>query len=228
MAKIISAAEAAAMIPSGSTVMFGGYIGNGAAYSVIDEMVKCGVRDITGIMNDPSMLDGPDGGECFAWAKLVRSGQMTGYIGSHLGTNPEAEKMWAEGRFRATLIPQGSLAEMIRAGGYGLGGVITPTGVGTTVEESPLTDRKINVDGRDYLLMKPLRADFALLCGYKVDRAGNVWYKGTTKNFSTVMAMAADTVIVEAVNLVETGDIEPENVATPGVVVDYIVQRGEA
>ena len=112
-----------------------------------------------------------------------------------------------------------------RAGGGGLGGVLTPTGIGTEVEQSPYVDRKINIGGKDYLLMKPLHADFALLEGYKVDKAGNIWYKGTQRNFSPLMAMAADIVMVEAENLVEIGDIEPENVHTPGVLVKYIVVR---
>ena len=109
----------------------------------------------------------------------------------------------------------------------GLGGVITPTGVGTVVEESPLTERKITIDGKDYLIMKPLRAEFAVISGYKVDKMGNIWYKGTTRNFTPMMAMAADTVIVEAEHLVEPGEIPPEDVVTPGVLVDYIVVREE-
>jgi acetate CoA/acetoacetate CoA-transferase alpha subunit len=114
---------------------------------------------------------------------------------------------------------------MIRAGGCGLGGVITPTGVGTLVEDSPYVQDKVNYNGVDYLVMKPLHADVALLGGTKVDKFGNVWFKGTTSNFQTVMAMAADKVIVEAEELVEIGDIEPENVRIPGILVDYIVVK---
>lgn len=225
MAKIITAEEAAKLIPSGSTVMFGGFVACGCAHDVIDAMAKSDVQNITGIMNDSAKQDGPDGSAYYGWAKLIHSGQMSGYIGSHMGTNPEASERWAAGNFKVDLVPQGSLAEMIRAGGMGLGGVITPTGVGTIVEDSPYTQGKMNIDGRDYLVMKPLRANVALISGEKVDKMGNVWYKGTTRNFSPYMAMAADLVIVEAVNLVEVGEIAPEDVVTPGILVDYIVVR---
>lgn len=115
---------------------------------------------------------------------------------------------------------------MIRAGGAGLGGVLTPTGVGTIVEDSPLCMGKQTINGRDYLLMQPVRADFAIICGHTVDKFGNIWYKGTTRNFNTVMATAADVVIAEAEHLVEIGQIEPENVVTSGAFVNYIVDGG--
>jgi acetate CoA/acetoacetate CoA-transferase alpha subunit len=226
MAKIISVEEAAKLIPSGSTVMFGGFVGCGAALKTIDALSKnADVQNITGIFNDSSKQNGPDGEAEYAWAKLIHTGQLTGYIGSHLGTNAEASAKWAEGSLKVELVPQGSLAEMIRAGGCGLGGVITPTGVGTLVEDSPYVQDKVNYNGVDYLVMKPLHADVALLGGTKVDKFGNVWFKGTTSNFQTVMAMAADKVIVEAEELVEIGDIEPENVRIPGILVDYIVVK---
>lgn len=227
--KIITAREAALLIPSGSSVMFGGFVGCGAAHEVIGEMSKNEkMRNIRGIMDDSALAEAPDGGGSgpYAWAKLIRTGQMASYVGGHLGTNPEAEKLWAEGKLKVDLVPQGSLAEMIRAGGCGLGGVITPAGVGTLVEESPHVETKMTIGGRDYLVMKPLRADFAVLSGYIVDKRGNTWYKGSTCSFSPHMAMAADVVIVEAENLVEVGGIEPENVMTPGILVDYIVVRG--
>ena len=156
---------------------------------------------------------------------MIHNGQIEGYIGSHLGTNPEAVEKWANGELKVDLVPQGSLAEMIRAGGAGLGGVITPTGVGTLVEDSPLVRGKVNYDGKDYLVMKPLHADVALIGAYKADKAGNVWYKGSAQNFNRVMATAADLVIVEAEEIVEVGEIEPENVMTPGILVNYIVLR---
>ncbi len=226
IAKIITPKEAVKLIPSGATVMFGGFVGCGAALKTIDAISKDdSIQNLTGIFNDSSKLNGPDGEAEYAWAKLIHTGQLTGYIGSHLGTNTEASALWSEGKLKVDLVPQGSLAEMIRAGGSGLGGVITPTGVGTLVEDSPYTRGKVNYDGKDYLVMKPLHADVALLCGTKVDKSGNVWFKGTTSNFQTVMALAADTVIVEAEELVEVGDLEPENVRIPGVLVDYIVVR---
>lgn len=131
-----------------------------------------------------------------------------------------------KGELTVDLLPQGSMAEMIRAGGMGIPGILTATGIGTLVEESPWVDRKMTVNGKEYLLMKPIHADFAVISGYLVDKKGNVWYKGTTRNFAPLMAMAADTVIVEAEKIVEPGEIPPENVATPGILVDYIRTAG--
>ncbi len=222
--KFITAREAAELIPENSSIMFSGFMGCGGAHNVIEALCQSGKKGFHGIFDDASILNGPDGSEFYAWSKLLRSGQIASYTGTHLGTNPDATAKWAAGELEATLVPQGSFAEMIRAGGFGLGGIITPTGVGTLVEESPLVDRKINIDGRDYLIMKPIRADFAVISGCKVDKCGNIWYKGDARNFAPLMAAAADTVIVEAENIVEVGDIEPENVHTPGFLVDYIVE----
>ena len=223
--KVITAKQAAEMIPDGATIMMGGFVGCGSALDVIGELAKTGKGHFHTIHNDSSMLNGPDGDEHYSWAKLIHNGQIEGYIGSHLGTNPEATQLWADGKLKVDLVPQGSLAEMIRAGGAGLGGVLTPTGVGTLVEDSPLVRGKVNYDGQDYLVMKPLRADVALINAYKVDKMGNCWYKGSARNFNPLMATAADLVIVEAEELVEVGEIEPENVATPGLLVNYIVVR---
>ncbi len=225
MPEIITPKEAAALIPTGSTVMFGGFIGCGAAHQVIRAIDEGPAEHIVGIFDDGSVIHGPDGSDYYAWARLIHSGKIKKYIGSHVGSNPEASDKWARGELELELLPQGSLAEMIRAGGMGMPGILTPTGIGTMVEDSPWVDRKITMDGKDYLLMKALRADFAVISGCCVDKRGNVWYKGTTRNFNPLMAMAADTVIVEAEHLVEVGDIAPENVVTPGILVDYIVLR---
>ncbi len=225
MPKIITPQEAAALIPSGSTVMFGGFIGCGAAHAVIQAIDESPVENIIGIFDDGSLVHGPDGSQYYAWARLIHSGKIKKYIGSHVGSNPEASEKWAKGELELELIPQGSLAEMIRAGGMGIPGILTPTGIGTLVEESPWVERKLELGGKDYLLMKPIHADFAVISGYQVDTRGNVWYKGTTRNFSPLMAMAADRVIVEAEHLVEPGEIAPENVVTPGILVDYIVTK---
>ncbi len=228
MPKIITAQEAAALIPSNSTVMFGGFIGCGAALSIIKAIdQRTDVENIIGIFDDGALVNGPDGAEYYGWARLIHSGKIKKYIGSHVGSNPDASARWARGELELELIPQGSLAEMIRAGGMGIPGILTSTGIGTLVEESPWVDRKMEIGGKNYLLMKPLRADFAVISGYTVDTRGNIWYKGTTRNFSPLMAMAADTVIVEAEHLVEPGEIAPENVVTPGILVDYIVVREE-
>lgn len=222
--KFISAAEAAALIKDGDSVMLSGFVGCGSALQVIDALAKTGTKNLRLIMNDSSKLNGPDGDEYYSWAKLIHNGQVDGYLGSHLGTNPEAQKMQAAGQLNVDLVPQGSLAEMIRAGGYGLGAVVTPTGVDTLVEDSPFCLGRQTIEGKDYLLMKPVTADWAIVKGAKVDKLGNVWYKGTGRNFAPYMAAAAKHVIVEAVELVEVGDILPEDVVTPGILVDYIVE----
>ncbi len=148
-------------------------------------------------------------------------------IASHVGLNPEvAQQSMVDCTLEVDLLPQGSMAEMIRAGGAGLGGVLTPTGVGTIIEDSPYCLGTQNIDGKHYLLMKPLHADIAVIGGTKIDKNGNVWYKGSTQNFNVVMATAADIVIAEAEEIVENGEIPPEDVRTLGVFVDYVVQGG--
>lgn len=229
MANIISIQEAVDLIPDGATLMCGGFMGCGNAHKVIDALSKSGKGNFTLISNDASMPGGPLGEDYYGIAKLVHNGQIKHLITSHVGLNPEVATRMNDGSLKVDLIPQGSLAEMVRAGGAGLGGVLTPTGVGTMVEENKdFVLGKVTVDGRDYLHMKPLKADVTLISGYKVDKMGNVWYKGTTRNFSLPMATAAKVVICEADNLVEPGEIEPENVHTYGVFVDYIVDGGKA
>ena len=228
MPKFISIEEAVKLIPDGATVMFGGFMGCGNAHRFIDALSKSGVKDLTYIGNDGVCPGGPMGEEYYGAAKLIHNGQVSRMIASHVGLNPEvAQQSMVDGTLEVTLIPQGSLAEMIRAGGAGLGGVLTPTGVGTIIEESPLCLGKQTIDGKDYLLMKPLHADFAVIGGAKIDRYGNVWYKGSSQNFNIVMATAADVVIAEAEEIVEIGDIAPEDVRTPGIFVDYVVEGGK-
>ncbi len=222
--KFITAKEAAALIPDGASVMLSGFVGCGSALQVIDELSKTDVKGLRLIMNDSSKQNGPDGDEYYSWAKLIHNGQVDGYLGSHLGTNREAQEMQNDGRLNVDLVPQGSLAEMIRAGGYGLGAVVTPTGVDTLVEESPFCLGRQTIEGKDYLLMKPVTAEWAIIKGAKVDKLGNVWYKGTGRNFAPYMAAAAKHVIVEAEQVVEVGEILPEDVVTPGILVDYIVE----
>ena len=187
---------------------------------MIQKLVDKGVKDLTIIANDSPATG-------FGLAKLIDNHQVKRLIASHVGMNQNVADQMNAGELEVWLIPQGSLAEMVRAGGGGLGGIITPTGLGTLVEESPLVHSKITIDGREYLVMKPVHADVALISGYKVDKAGNVWYKGTSRNFSNLVATAADVVICEADNVVEIGEIEPENVVTQGIFVDYIVDGGK-
>lgn len=228
MPKFVSMEEAVGLIPDGATVMFGGFMGCGSAHRFVDALSKSGVKDLTMICNDASMPGGPMGEDYYGVAKLVHNRQVKKLIATHVGLNPEvAVQSMQEGTLEVVLIPQGSLAEMIRAGGAGLGGVLTPTGVGTIVEDNPFCLGKHTVKGRDYLLMEPVRADFAVIAGAKIDKAGNVWYKGDTSNFNIVMATAADVVIAEAEEVVEVGEIAPEDVRTSGVFVDYVVEGGK-
>ena len=200
-------------------------ITRGEAALVLDTATK----DLTIIGNDCGMATGPHGEEYYGMAKLVHNKQVKRVIATHVGMTPDVgTQNMVEKTLQVDLVPQGSLAEMIRAAGAGLGGVLTPTGVGTIVEDSPLCMGKQTINGKEYLLMQPVHADFAIINGHTVDKFGNVWYKGTTRNFNIVMATAADVVICEADNLVEIGDIEPENVVTSGAFVNYIVDGGNA
>jgi acetate CoA/acetoacetate CoA-transferase alpha subunit len=143
-------------------------------------------------------------------------------IASHIGLNPETQQKMLSGHLEVDLVPQGTLIERIRAGGYGLGGVLTPTGVGTVVE---VGKRKLEVDGREYLLELPLRADFALVQAFLSDYLGNLTYVLTARNFNPVIAMAATTVIVDAEHIVPIGMISPDHVMTPAPIVDYLIAR---
>ena len=225
--KIITVDEAVAKIPDGATIMVGGFMGCGGAHKIVDALSKSGKGNFTLICNDASMPGGPLGEAHYSVAKLIFNGQIKHLVASHVGLNPEVATRMNDGSMKVDLIPQGSLAEMVRAGGAGLGGILTPTGLGTIVEEYEDYVHSVQeINGRKYLLMKALRADVALLNGYRIDKMGNIWYKGTTRNFNVPMATAADLVIAEADNIVEIGEIEPENVVTSAAFVDYIVDGG--
>ena len=226
MSKIITFSEAVDLIPEGASLMVGGFMGCGTPHKLIDAISRSGKGGFTVICNDASMPGGPLGEDYYGIAKLVHNKQIKKLIATHVGLNPEVAAQSNAGEIELVLVPQGSLAEMVRAGGAGLGGVITPTGVGTIVEGFEHVHGKIEIEGRTYLIEKPIRADFALISGYNIDRAGNIWYKGTTRNFNVLMATAAETVIAEADNLVDVGCIEPENIVTSGVYVNYIIDGG--
>ena len=226
MEKLITPQAAASKIKSGMTVMVGGFLGCGTAQNVLQCLSESDVRDLTIISNDASLLTGPDGSLYYGLASLIHKKQVTKLITTHVGLNAEVSSLVSEGEMLLVLVPQESLVEMVRAGGIGLGGIITPTGVGTMVEDYEYVIDKIVIDGRQYLIQKALHADVALINGTRIDTKGNIWYKGTTRNFNQVMAMAADTVIAEADSLVELGAIEAENIMTPGILVDYIVEKG--
>ena len=215
--KIRTAREAVAGIKDGATIMVGGFMACGTPEILVDALVEKGVKNLTIICNDAGV---PGRGV----GKLLSNGQIKTLIASHVGLNPEvAQRMntdVAEDKLECILVPQGTLAERVRAGGTGLGGFLTPTGVGTIVAEGK---QVINIDGRDYLLEKPLRADVALIRGSVTDQFGNTTYNGTTRTFNPMMAAAADYVIVGACEVVEVGEIDPNNIVTSGIFVDAIV-----
>ncbi len=211
--KQITAKQAAALVKDGMTVMIGGFLSNGTPEILMDALVEKGVTRLTVIANDAGT---PGTGI----AKLIAAGAVKKLIVTHIGLNPQAGQQMNEGTLEVTLVPQGTLAEQVRAGGAGLGGVLTPTGLGTDVAQGK---EIVTVDGKDCLLEKPLRADVALLHGSVVDADGNIFYKGTTRNFNPLMATAADVVITEAEELVAQGAIQGESIVTPGIFVDYIV-----
>jgi acetate CoA/acetoacetate CoA-transferase alpha subunit len=209
----IALQDAVATIPDGASLMIGGFMAVGTPERLIDELVRQGKRNLTVIGNDTAMPGRGIG-------KLVSAGLISRVIASHIGLNPETQQQMIAGKIAVDLVPQGTLIERIRAGGFGLGGILTPTGVGTVVEEGK---RRIEVDGKDYLLETALRADFALVHAFLADYLGNLSYALTARNFNPVVAMAADTVIVTAEHIVPVGVIAPDHVVTPAPVVDYLV-----
>lgn len=219
--KIVSVQEAVSHINDGCSIMIGGFLGCGTSELLMDAIVEKGVKDLTIIGNDTAYDSNP--GPVGA-GKLIVAKQVKHVIATHIGTNKTTGALMNSGEMEVTLVPQGSLAEKVRAAGMGLGGVITPTGVGTDVAEGK---QSITIDGKDYIIEPPVKADVAILKGSIVDKAGNVYYEGTSKNFQPLMAMAADTVIVEAEKLVEIGELDPNYVMTPAILVDYIVVGGD-
>jgi acetate CoA/acetoacetate CoA-transferase alpha subunit len=211
--KRISLEEAVALIPNGASLMIGGFMGVGTPERLCDELVRQGKRDLTVIAND-NALPGVGIG------KLVDAGLVRKTIASHIGLNPETQKRMIAGTLEVELSPQGTLIERIRAGGYGLGGVLTATGIGTLVEEGK---RQIEIDGKHYLLETPLKADFALVHAMVADYLGNLRYALTARNFNPIIAMAGATVIATAVNIVPVGVLPPDDVMTPAPIVDYLV-----
>jgi len=217
MSKILPIEQAMDHIKDGMTIMIGGFLGAGNPHKLIDELVKKGVKDLTIIANDTAFPEVGIG-------KLIVNKQVKKVIASHIGTNPETGRQMNANETEVVLVPQGTLIEQIRAGGAGLGGFLTPTGVGTVVEEGKT---KMEIDGVEYLLEKPLKADVALIFGSIVDKKGNIFHAKATKNFNVFSATAAETVIVEAEKLVEIGELDPDLVMTPGIFVDYIVRGDE-
>lgn len=214
MKKFVTVKEAAAMIKDGMTVMVGGFLGVGSPIKLLDQLVENGVKDLNVIANDTAY---PEVG----LGKLITNHQVKSLTATHIGTNNNTIDQMNSGELKVTLQPQGTLAEQIRAAGAGLGGILTQTGLGTVVENGK---QKVTVDGKEYLLEKPVHADVAIIGANICDEEGNLVYKGTSQNFCPLMATAADIVIVEPQEVVPTGSIAPENVKTPGIFVDYIIK----
>lgn len=215
MRAAITAEEAARLVPDGASVMIGGFLAVGSPERLIDALVARGARDLTVIANDTARPG-------LGIGKLIDAGCVRRAIVSHIGTNPATQRQMLDGRIEVELVPQGTLAERIRAGGAGLGGVLTPTGLGTVVAEGK---RVIEVGGREYLLEEPLRADIALLHAYEADHFFNLTYRLTAANFNPLMAMAAACVIAEADEVVPIGVIPPDDVRTSGILVHHLVGR---
>lgn len=214
--KVLNYDEVVELIKPGMVVMIGGFLGVGTPEGIIDKIVEKGIGDLTVIGNDTAFEDRGIG-------KLVKNRLCKKVIVSHIGTNPETQRQMIAGELEVELVPQGTLAERVRAGGAGLGGILTPTGVGTIVENGK---QVIEIDGKKYLLELPLKADVALIKAKKCDYFGNLVYNLTATNFNPLMAMAADMVIVEVEEIVPVGAIPPDEVKTPGVLVDYVVVSG--
>jgi acetate CoA/acetoacetate CoA-transferase alpha subunit len=211
--RTITLERSVAMIPDGASLMIGGFMAVGTPERVIDEIVRQNKRDLTVIANDTAMPGRGIG-------KLVQAKLLRKIVVSHIGLNPDTQRQMMAGELEVELVPQGTLVERIRSGGYGLGGILTQTGIGTPVETGK---QRIEVDGRTYLLETALRADFALVQAFIADYLGNLSYALTARNLNPIMAMAADTVIASADNIVPVGVVSPDHVVTPAPVVDYLV-----
>jgi len=214
--KLIAIEQIVEMIPDGAVLMIGGFLGDGTPDLLIDALLESGKKGFTVIANDTAFPDKGIG-------KLVANKVVKKVIVSHIGTNPETQKQMIDGSLEVELVPQGTLAEKIRAGGYGLGGILTPTGVGTIAEDDK---QKITIDGKDFLVEVALKADFALIKAKKADFYGNLTFNLTSRNFNPLMAFAAETTIAQVEEIVPVGGLVPDEVVVPHAVVDYIV-RGD-
>ena len=213
---VVSAQEAVKCIKQGDTIMVGGFNYGGIPYTLVDALYEAGTDQLTMIANDTAYEDVGHG-------KLVAAGRIKKVIASHVGLNKKTGEYFNSGNMELELSPQGTFVERIRAGGFGLGGFLTPTGVGTIVEEGK---QVLEVNGKKYILELPLRADVSLVRAYKADRMGNLIYKGTNQNFNPAMATAAEIVIAEVDSVVDVGELDPNEIITQGILVDMIVVKG--
>ncbi|VYS93816.1 acetate CoA-transferase subunit alpha [Citrobacter amalonaticus] len=216
--KLITLQNAVGFFRDGMTIMVGGFMGVGTPPRLVEALLESGVRDLTLIANDTAFVDTGIG-------PLIVNGRVNKVIASHIGTNPETGRRMIAKEMDVQLVPQGTLIEQIRCGGAGLGGFLTPTGVGTIVEDGKQT---LTLDGKTWLLERPLRADLALIRAHRADPLGNLTYQLSARNFNPLIALAADITLVEPDELVETGDLLPDQIVTPGAVIDHIVMPQES
>jgi len=215
MAQLVSIEEAISKIQNGMIIMVGGFIGCGAPEQLLEAVCQKEIKELTLIANDTGILGD-------AMSQLIVHHCVSKLIATHIGTNKETGRQISAGELEVKLVPQGTLAEQIRAEGAGLGGFLTPTGIGTIIEEGK---QKLVINGNEYLLELPIRANVALLKAHKADKNGNLVYRHAARNFNPLMAMAADVVIAQVDHIVEIGDIDPDEVMTPGIFVDFLVQN---
>lgn len=215
---VVSAAEAVGYVKSGDTVMVGGFNYGGIPYTLIDALIEQGTDELTLIANDTAYADVGHG-------KLVSMGRCKKVVASHVGLNKKTGEFYHSGQLELELLPQGTFVEKIRAAGFGLGGFLTPTGVGTIVQEGK---QVIEIEGKKYLLELPMRANVALIRAYKADRMGNLVYRGTNRNFNPAMATAADIVIAEVDSVVDVGELGPDDIVTQGILIDMLVIKGDS
>jgi 3-oxoacid CoA-transferase A subunit len=215
MPKIITAHEAAELVKPGDKILVGGFLAVGAPEGIIDALVEKGTKDLELVVIASDYENRGIG-------KLIVSKQVKAVQVSHLGTNKEIQRQMNAGEIEIELVPQGSLMERVRAAGAGLGGVLTPVGLGTLAEKGK---QIINVDGKDFLLEKAIKGDVALIQAHKADKQGNLVYRKTARNSNPIMATAASIVIAEVDEIVETGQLDPEQVVTSGIFVNYLVKK---
>ena len=211
--KLITLQDAAGFFRDGMTIMVGGFMGVGTPPRLVEALLESGVRDLTLIANDTAFVDTGIG-------PLIVNGRVSKVIASHIGTNPETGRRMIAGEMDVQLVPQGTLIEQIRCGGAGLGGFLTPTGGGTVVEDGKQT---MTLEGKTWLLERPLRADLALIRAHRADMLGNLTYQLSARNFNPLITLAADITLVEPDEMVETGELQPDQIVTPGAVIDHIV-----
>lgn len=216
--KLLTLQDATHFFRDGMTIMVGGFMGVGTPPRLVEALLESGVRDLTLIANDTAFVDTGIG-------PLIVNGRVSKVIASHIGTNPETGRRMIAGEMEVQLVPQGTLIEQIRCGGAGLGGFLTPTGVGTIVEDGKQT---LTLDGKTWLLERPLRADLALIRAHRADMLGNLTYQLSARNFNPLIALAADLTLVEPDEMVEIGELLPDQIITPGAVIDYIISPLEA